>query len=358
MVLAAVVLLSSFSLGIGSCNLTSNTAPWHTTPEAFGLCIAHSPLSTQVLTVNESSGTLDVITNNILANQIHIGDDPSDVVYSNNGTTALVTTSALKSSTGTLVVVNMANDHVVTRIPVGADPSGVVESPNGDLAYVADSGYVGPGNVDVVDLLHDDVVASIPVGEIPIGLALNALGTTLYVADSHLFPAGLLGTIKVIDTDTNTIRASVPIGSDPLFLALSPNGQTLAVGNYHAGHVSLVNTSTLAVRNLSVKDGPFGLAFSPDGAHLYVTDGVTSLVNAKKHPGNGGHFVIITIANDSTIASFNITTNPVGLTVDDKGTVFIAKGTFVSVAVYHPQTNTVSLIGTASLGIPANQKGR
>ena len=86
-------------------------------------------------------------------------------------------------------------------------------------------------------------------------------------------------TVSVISTATNTIIATVPVGINPFLVAVSPNGNTVYVSNnsYTSpsnGSISVISTATntvIATIALGSND-PAGLAVTPDGSKLYVTN--------------------------------------------------------------------------------------
>ena len=76
----------------------------------------------------------------------------------------------------------------------------------------------------------------------------------------------------MIDTSTNTVTDIIPVGS-PSGMAVSPDGELLYVTNFTTDTVSVIDTATNAVVNtIAVGRSPASLAVSPDGTHLYVVN--------------------------------------------------------------------------------------
>jgi YVTN family beta-propeller protein len=83
--------------------------------------------------------------------------------------------------------------------------------------YVADD---GSGTVEVVDLANNEVVAVIPViGERPYGIAITPDGHYAYVANRDS------GLVTVIDTMSNTVINNIEVGGEPYWVAVTPDGR-------------------------------------------------------------------------------------------------------------------------------------
>jgi YVTN family beta-propeller protein len=74
----------------------------------------------------------------------------------------------------------------------------------------------------------------------------------------------------VIDTATNRVLTNIMI-SYPREVAFSPDGARVYVGNERSGMVSVIDTATNQVlRTIPVGNSPAGIAVSPAGARVYV----------------------------------------------------------------------------------------
>ena len=367
-----LVLLGSLSgIGLGDCNFTLNVIP--SAPVRDGLGIAVSADGNKVAVVDSGSGLLDVITGGQFRSQVVVGGQTTDVTLSSDGRTALVTDSEVGNSSGVLAVIDLSTETVTAKVTVGSGPSGVVVSPDGRLAYVADTGYLGSGNVDVVDLTRDTVVGSVTVGSQPAGLAISADGRRLYVANANLYlpipvpsTPNLPGYVDVVDTASLRDLVRVPVGVAPLFSSLSPDGKTLAVDDYGSNDVTLIDTATLLTRTVPVALGAFGVAFSPDGTNLYVCDGYSPLVENAPGREQINHVStdavsVIDLASGVVAGSIKVNHNPTAVVVARNGTAYVALGDFPAVEEIVPPDQHIIEIGVpglAPLDAPAERGHR
>jgi YVTN family beta-propeller protein len=80
--------------------------------------------------------------------------------------------------------------------------------------------------------------------------------------------------VSVIDTTTNTaIGSPITVGPFPLGVAVTPDGSTVYVTNHHSNTVSTIDTVTDTVSGTPISVGlsPFGVTVTPDGSTVYVT---------------------------------------------------------------------------------------
>ncbi len=141
--------------------------------------------------LNNTVSFVDAIQNELLG-EIAVGDDPRSVAITDNDAFALV----VNRGSGTLSVVNIAQQTVVNEYLLGSLPYGIV--PDGDTAaYIA---LQGTDEVIHIDVLTGEILDRIPVPESPAGLAL--WDDFLYV--SHLWSGDLslvyLPQMKVVRT--------------------------------------------------------------------------------------------------------------------------------------------------------------
>ncbi len=352
-------------LSFGSCNLSLGSTP--NAPVRDGLGIAVNGDGSQVVTVDSSSGLLDVITDGQLRKQVLVGGQTTGVALSPDGHTASVTDSEVGKSSGVLAIIDLSTASVTARIPVGSGPTGVVFSPDGRLAYVANTGYVGAGNVQVVDVTREMVTGSVTVGKQPAGLAVSSDGSRLYVVDANLYlplpvpPTPTLpGDVDIIDTSTLKVTATVPVGVAPLFASLSPSGDTLAVGDYGSNAVTLLDTTSLQTHTISVKHGAFGLVYSPDGKRLFVCGGNSPLVDAAPGAERLNHsssdaVSVVDVLTETVMASVEVPNDPTAAATGADGTVYVAMGSYPAVARINPTGLRVSEVGVPGLAPPLHQ---
>ncbi|MFI7132619.1 YncE family protein, partial [Nonomuraea sp. NPDC050153] len=182
-------------------------------------------------------------------------------------------------------------------LDTGAQPESVAVSPDGRFVYVTENQF---GNLVVIrnGSASQPVVEKIPVGRGPVGLAVHPQGS-IYVANS------LAGTVSVIQrnasTDTHGARATITLGGAQnngpwgvvtpgprgfSFLrpvirrdAVLPRAaRDIPVCAYVTdaldGSLTAITPSDLALGPIPLTPGfvPHGIAITPAGGRLYVTD--------------------------------------------------------------------------------------
>ena len=220
---------------------------------------------------------IDTATNAVVASIPHGSGSSFSLAISPDQKTLYIVAAG-----DTLQVVDIATT-AVTTITVGDAPVDVDVSPDGAFVYTANA---GDDTVTVVDVAARTVVATIPVGEAPETVVVSPDGTKVYVANAAFRKQS--GTVSVIDTATNTVTATISVGANPKGIAVSPNGTRVFVTNYGdgvievdgkivgytGGTVSVINASNNTVIE-TVKVGvlPTGVAVSPQGDYIYVSNG-------------------------------------------------------------------------------------
>ena len=93
--------------------------------------------------------------------------------------------------------------------------------------------------------------------------------------------------VSVVDTATNTITATIAVGPSPYGVAVTPDGTKVYVTNSDDDTISIIDTATNVVTaTVSVGCNPLGVAISPDGTRIYVAnagDNTTSIINTTKN---------------------------------------------------------------------------
>ncbi len=212
---------------------------------------------------------------------LHVDFAPIDTA---NYTTASknVTIDVLKAyayitnfNSGTVSVIDTANNSVIATVPVGTNPWGVAVSPDGIKVYVTN---VGSNSISVIDTANNTVIATLSGFNGPYGIAVNREGTRVYVANMNS------NTVSVIDMTTNTIIATVSGLSNPVGVAVNPAGTRAYVtstGNILIrGTVSVIDTTTNnVIATVNGLNNPVGVAVNPAGTNVYVANAGSNTVS-------------------------------------------------------------------------------
>ncbi|MBD0674409.1 beta-propeller fold lactonase family protein [Streptomyces sp. CBMA156] len=224
--------------------------------------VALTPDGGHAYVTSQSSGTVSVLdtANNTVSGSFTAGTGSYAVAVSPDGHRAYLT----HHLDNTVSVVDTATGAVAATVPVGAQPWGLTVSPDGSRAYVANA---GAATVSVLDTSSGTVTATVPVGAEPHGLAVSADGRRLYVAASGA------KAVTVVDTVSSTVSGTVPVGHGVFGLALSPDGTRLWAADGDDGTAAVIDTAAGTVLGtVAVGSGPYAVTLAPDGAAAYVSN--------------------------------------------------------------------------------------
>jgi YVTN family beta-propeller protein len=230
---------------------------------------------------------------------IEVNDRPLGMVVSPDGSLLAVATGS-NFNPRALHLIDIATRSLKQTIAIANSFVGVAFSPSGDTIYV---GGGASNDVKIFAAVNGVFAAAgtIPIsgGPQPSGLALNADGSRLYVALNQTHELG------VIDTATRSVTR-VKVGIYPYTAVLSADGRKVYVSNWggrvpgatdftdglnpvivdrrtgipSTGIVSVVDTATNAVvRHIDVGLHPTGMALSPRGDRLFVTNANSDTVS-------------------------------------------------------------------------------
>lgn len=228
----------------------------------------------------------------------------------------------------------------------------------GPFAYVTDSGgypYTSPGTVSVIDTSNNSVVATITVGTQPYGIAVTPDGSHVYVANEGYGTD--LGSISVIDTSTNTATTPTNLSytggeiSIPIGIAVTPNGASVYVTNFGTDTVAVIATATNTVTaTIPVGGGPSRVAITPDGTKAYVSNefgGTVSVINTATNTLVGG--------------PISVGSSPAGVAITPNGAyAYVANFGSNDVSVIATATNTVTStipVGSEPLDLAVTPNG-
>ncbi len=107
----------------------------------------------------------------------------------------------------------------------------------------------------------------------------GVIGDTLYVASGTGITA-----IKI--SEATELFRIIGISNHPFGLAISPDGAHLAIACYDAQVVRIYTSMGAALTSVTVGTWPKGLAYSPDGKYLYVSNSGSSTISVIRRSGN------------------------------------------------------------------------
>ncbi len=218
-------------------------------------------------------------TNGSAGAGIRVGLYPDAVAIDASDTTAYVA----NYSSNTVTPIDLATGRAGSPIPAGQGPADIAISPDGRTAYVTDDGSSSSlgHTVTPIDLATGKPERPIPVGAGPQGIAITPDGATAYVADAGAIVAGQVGpvghTVTPIDLSTDKPGRPITVGNGPTGVAISPDGRTVFVTNLDSGSVTPIATANdSAGPGIAVKGGPVAVAVGHGLAWVVDTPSNTS----------------------------------------------------------------------------------
>jgi DNA-binding beta-propeller fold protein YncE len=212
------------------------------------------------------------------------------------------------SPNGRSVYATNSGDDTVSQYDVGADgaltpktpatvaaggaPVGVTVSPDGRSVYVTNANFCA-GSVSQYDVgangaLTPKVPAAAPAGCHPVGVAVTPDGSSAYVTNAVFSSGAIRASVSQYDVGSNgalapKTPASIETPSNPLGVAVSPDGRNVYVADvgdspdqlgdvlqFDVGPGGLLAFKTPS--SVPADDRPDGVAISPDGKSVYVTN--------------------------------------------------------------------------------------
>lgn len=217
-----------------------------------------------------------------------------------------------------------------TKIEVGAYPQDVAVSPTGKVVYATvTAGDTGPGGSDVVaaiDPATNKVTADIRVGPAPRQVVFSHDGSTAYVTTET-------GIYEISTATSRVVRVIPEAGATngPQGIALTPNGATLYVTNPDAGTVAAIDAASgKVVASASGLAEPYSVTVTPNGTALYVAD------------MNSDSVSVLSAATMKASATVSVGRLPMSVTTSPDGSqVWVGNGYSGDVSVISTATNSV-----------------
>jgi phospholipase C len=141
------------------------------------------------------------------------------------------------------------------------------------------------------------------------------------------YVAGLVaGAVGVIDTSANTLLTAISGVTNPYGVAATPDGSTVYVTNSGTNTVGVILTATNKIStNITVGLYPHGIAVTPDGLHAYVANtGPNTGSTATPGPGGSNTVSVIATATNTVTATLNVGQAPEVIAISpDSSTVYV-----------------------------------
>ncbi|MHB8457428.1 MAG: YncE family protein [Acidimicrobiales bacterium] len=241
------------------------------------------------VTISNSTGGPPV------GSRIRVGSYPDAVAINSAGTMAYVA----NYSSNSVTPVNLATDKPGKPIPAGVGPADIAITPNGKMAYVTDDGSssVLGKTVTPINLVTRKPGKPIVVGSGPQGIVITPNGATAYVTDAGAIVAGQSGrvghSVTPIDLATGKAGKAITVGNGPTGIAISPHGSIVFVTNIDSQSVTPIYTATnTTAPAIAVQGGPVAVAVARGSAwvvdspsHTYAGDNVTPISIATGRAG-------------------------------------------------------------------------
>ncbi len=269
----------------------------------------------------------------------------------------------LSLESGRMAVVDAATDRLVREIFVGASPRGVAHAY--DRIFVSSEGFDDLAVIDAATLL---VTGRWRTSAEPYGVVYDSFRGLLFVAASA---DGVVDVIPTVGDGEGRIWTRIPVGGRPKGVALSPDGARLYVTDFFTGRVSVIDPvefrligtlSTGDSSNFSQK-----VAFHPDGRafvpHIVSNAEVREpAFNTAVAPrtavlrGDGAQAIIdLSLGPVSANLPFDAAFSP------DGGTLYVAhlgSGDLTVVPLGNPRALTRIDVGDGPRGVAVTGDGR
>jgi len=254
------VLSNSVSVVNTATNSVTATIPVGRSPRG----IAISPDGASLYVANARDNTVSVVNtaDNTVSLTLPVGNSPQGVTVAPDGSKVYVVNGLSNS----VSVLDAATKQTLTTVNVGRQPQALALTPDGKFAYVTN--YID-NSVTVFDTSTNTVVTTITdnIGNGPNGIAVTPDGKQAYAVSFNE------NSVSIIDVLTNTIpQTPFTIGLQPSRVTFSPSGANAYISSALDFSVFALDTATLEqVAAVPTPDQPDGLVVAPKGKRLYVS---------------------------------------------------------------------------------------
>jgi YVTN family beta-propeller protein len=192
------------------------------------------------------------------------------------------------------VISTADNSQLTSPIPVGSNPVGIVMQNDGAFAYVLNQ---GSGTVTVINTANDSVDRTLPVGSNPTQILWNEGLKRVYVLNSGS------GTVDIFNAGNypQTKLATVPTqGTNSLSVAALPDGSRFYVANQGSNNVTVFDAHSYQLRKtIAVGISPVSIAASGDSTKVFVANQGTTGIAVGQPGFDPGSTTIIKTLDDS-----------------------------------------------------------
>ncbi|MGH9291166.1 MAG: YncE family protein [Acidimicrobiales bacterium] len=219
------------------------------------------------------------------------------------------------SNTVTPIVISTGT--VLPAIPAGVGPAAIAISSQLDRAYVTDDGSATAlgHTVTPIDLATRKPLAPIDVGPGPQGIAITPDGLRAYVADAGAIVTGQSGPVgnqvTPISLRTGTALRPITVGNGPTGIAVTPDGGTVYVTNLDSLSVTPIDAaSDRPEAAIAVPGGPLAVV---------VAQGYAWVVDAPSSSEPGNNLVPISLATGRATTPIDLDKGAQSLAVTPNG---------------------------------------
>jgi len=175
-------------------------------------------------------------------------------------------------------------------------------------------------------------------------------GAQARAQNAYITNDGRTNTVSVIATATNTVTATIAVGIGPIGVAVSPDGSTVYVTNRDNTVSVIAAASNTVIATIPVGSQPIGVAVTPDGSTVYVANSLSNTVSVIAAATNT---VTATIPVGGTPFAFGIFIQPAPRSPQFAGTPGFSNCVAVSVSAISIQFGGDLGAAAAALGFPS-----
>lgn len=225
----------------------------------------------------------------------------------------------------TVSLINLVSGEIVATLATGEGPHEVGISPDGRFALVSNYGYRGGigQSLTLIDVAAAEVVKTIDLGEYkkPHGVEwIDDERAAVTVEDSQALIVVDVGKSEVIQAIGTEQEVSHMV-------ALGPGGRRAYTANIGSGSITVIDlTQGLLEKNIATGAGAEGVAVSPSGAQIWVTNRAADTVT------------VLDAETFETIKQISSKGFPIRATATPQGQVLVTRARAGDLVIYDAET--------------------